>query len=217
MLPQEILIEEFVVGNEYSVETFGRLILGITRKHVSPPPLFVEIGHDFPACLDHDAERAISNTALDALCVMEMNWGPAHVELVMTDRGPVIIEINPRLAGGFIPELVRQATGIDLIRQTVLAVAGQEVELNAERSACASIRFVLAPGDGVVAQIGGVDQAEEVAGVTQVQMYRSPNDHVAVHGDFRDRIGHVIASGTVRENVCSAVDRAINAINVRLI
>ena len=44
-----VLVEEYVPGAEFSVETFGTDIVGITAKHLGPQPWFVEFGHDFPA------------------------------------------------------------------------------------------------------------------------------------------------------------------------
>jgi S-sulfo-L-cysteine synthase (3-phospho-L-serine-dependent) len=45
-IPQEILVEEFIQGPEFSVESFHKMVLGITRKYITPEPWFVETGHD---------------------------------------------------------------------------------------------------------------------------------------------------------------------------
>ena len=56
-----------------------------------------------------------------------LGFGPAHTEIRLGPQGPVVIEVNPRLAGGQIPTLVRLATGIDLVGATVDAVIGEGV------------------------------------------------------------------------------------------
>src|SRR5262249_54068333 len=122
--PAEVLIEEFVRGPEYSVEVFNGQAVGVTRKHLSPAPYFVEIGHDFPAALPAAARASLAEIATAAVHAIGLTWGPAHVELRLAAAGPVVIEINPRLAGGFIPELVRLSTGLDLIEATVALAAG---------------------------------------------------------------------------------------------
>ena len=58
-LPDEVLIEEYLQGPEYSVEIFGGEIIGITRKYLSREPYFVEIGHDFPAQAPHKVLLAL--------------------------------------------------------------------------------------------------------------------------------------------------------------
>jgi biotin carboxylase len=78
-------------------------VIGITAKHLSPPPLFVEIGHDFPAALDQNESATVHKTALSALAAVGFDFGPAHTEIRLTQEGPVVVEINPWLAGGMIP------------------------------------------------------------------------------------------------------------------
>src|SRR6266511_821619 len=39
-IPREILVEEYLTGVEYSVETFSASVVGITEKHCTPPPVF---------------------------------------------------------------------------------------------------------------------------------------------------------------------------------
>jgi argininosuccinate lyase len=190
----EALVEEYLDGPEFSVETFGKLVVGVTAKHVSPLPYFVETGHDFPAPLSRETHRRITQAALAALEAMDLTWGPAHIELRVTRHGPVVVEINPRLVGGFIPELVRRASGIDLIAATVSLATGSPPDLDPSRDACASIRFVISPGCGIIAAIDGVEQAKRIPGVADVLLYRKPGEVIGVEHDFRDRIGHVIAT-----------------------
>ena len=190
---QEVLIEEYLQGQEYSVEVFGSEIVGITRKHLSTEPYFVEIGHDFPAQAPEEVLRAIRQSATQALSVVGLSWGPAHIEIRVTKHGPVVVEINPRLAGGFIPELVRHSTGIDLIECTIRAVIGDEVGYRNALSTYTSIRFLMPEGEGVLCGVRGMEEALHVEGVAEVKLYRSPGDVVQCRGDFRDRLGHVIA------------------------
>ena len=105
-----------------------------------------------------------------------------------------MIEVNPRLAGGFIPELVRLATGVDVIAQTMKLVLGEPTDLNSIFSRHASIRFVTAFRKGRLRRITGLKEASSVPGVADVQLYRASGDVIGGNHDFRDRIGHVIAN-----------------------
>lgn len=192
-IPRLILVEAQVHGPEFSVETFGAQIIGVTAKQLGPLPQFIEIGHMFPADLPADLADALGAVVLRALDALGMHWGPCHTELRLTTDGPVIIEVNPRLAGGFIPELVRRAVGIDLIDATVRLVAGLPGALIPATRRHAAIRFVLTPATGTLRDVAGVDAARQVSSVDEVLMYRRAGDVVTLRGDFRDRIGHVIA------------------------
>jgi biotin carboxylase len=189
----ELLIEEFISGPEYSVETFGTNVVGITQKHLGGGGYFVETGHDFPADLPERTCDIISGISTKALGALGLGWGPAHIELRMTSSGPFVIEVNPRLAGGFIPELVRYATGIDLVQETVKLIVGMATSVIGEKLAYASIRFLCAPGNGTIKAIDGVDKAARAPGVVDASLYKSIGDELQVMHDFHDRIGHVIA------------------------
>jgi len=191
-VPQQALVEEYLAGPEYSVEMFGLEVIGVTKKYLSREPYFVEIGHDFPAPLDHGVLDAIRDAAIRAVQAVGLTWGPAHVELRCTRRDPMVIEINPRLAGGFIPELVRHSMGIDLIRSTVLAAAGKKPELHAVNARYASIRFLMPESEGVLQSVRGVEALQAMDTVAQVLLYRKSGDVITRRGDFRDRLGHVI-------------------------
>ena len=216
LVPHGILLEEPVVGPEFSVETFDDQVLGITEKHLGEPPYFIEIGHDFPASLSERVENVISRSALDALQALGLGWGPAHTELRMTLRGPIIIEVNPRLAGGFIPELMREAQGIDLITETVRRVAGQHPIIRKLYHRHASIRFLLPDRDGALIAVESLDTVKEIPGIEDVRLYLKPGESVKRRGDFRDRIGHVISTSDSPESARRAVQRAWGLLNMRI-
>ncbi len=119
-----VLVEQFLTGPEYSVEVLTGCVVGITRKWLGPQPYFIEIGHDFPAPLTPAGYEAISSAALAGLRALGLNSGGTHVELRLTATGPVIVEVNPRLAGGMITRMVDEATGIDMILHVVAEAAG---------------------------------------------------------------------------------------------
>ena len=215
-LPDRLLVEEVAVGPEVSLETFGFEVVGFTRKHLGEPPFFVEVGHDFPAPLPAAEERALTAAAVRALDALGLGWGPAHLEVKRTADGPLIIEVNPRLAGGFIPELVLLATGVELIGETVAAACGREVRLGSGARQAASIRFLLAPGEGRLAAVEGLDEAARSEGVTDVRLYVQPGAAITRRGDFRDRIGHVIGRGRTPDESGRAAERARDRLRVVL-
>jgi S-sulfo-L-cysteine synthase (3-phospho-L-serine-dependent) len=215
-IPKEVLIEEYIDGPEFSVETFGTEIVGITRKHLSPEPDFVEIGHDFPAKITDASRRQLTETVLQALRAIGLTWGPAHTEVRLTATGPRIIEINPRLAGGFIPEIVRLATGFNAISATVELASGKQKRMTCCRNLVSSIRFIMCPGQGTVARISGLTEASRVPGLAEIRMYRQPGEAVAVYHDFRDRIGHVIAVAETEAESASRAEDALQRISVEL-
>jgi S-sulfo-L-cysteine synthase (3-phospho-L-serine-dependent) len=215
-IPSQILVEALVEGAEYSVETFNKSVIGITQKHLGDPPYFVEIGHDFPAILSSSQQEAITRAALSSLDALNLGWGAAHIEIRLTPEEPKIIEVNPRLAGGFIPELVRLASGIDLIAETIRQVVGIKPQLNQIAHCYTSLRFVLPPLDGRLVRVEGLEAAKQIPGIVEVEMYSQSGDSVKCQGDFRDRVGHLLASGSNPTITQKAVELAHSHIRLVL-
>ena len=218
-LTGEVLVESVLDGPEVSVETVhlgpGQVqVVGITAKHLSSPPLFVEIGHDFPAVLDPALEARISAEVVAALSAVGFDFGPAHTEVRLTSSGPVVVEINPRLAGGMIPELVYLATGIDLLSVFLDQLQGRAVDLSARRSDWASIRFLLADRQGILSGVDGFDAARALSTVRDVTLSKRLGVPVRPAEEAAHRLGHVIASGPSRSQVLADVKRALRSIQV---
>ncbi|MGC4892268.1 ATP-grasp domain-containing protein [Micromonospora sp. DT31] len=209
-----VVVERYVAGPEYSVEMFDDRVVAVVRKHLGPEPHFVETGHDVPAALTDRAAQRLGAVASQAVRALGLGWGPAHVELRDAPTGAVIIEVNPRLAGGMIPRAVEAATGADLVTATVARAAGLPFDLTPtggrtapDAPGAAVIRFLVADRPGRLLAVDGVEAARGLPGVVDVGVLREPGSDLVLRHSFQDRLGYVIAVG--REPV--AAGRRANA------
>src|SRR5439155_19130637 len=107
-LPNEtILVQEFIAGPEYVVDTVsfaGRhRIAAFWRYHRPPPGLAAGVFYDAMELLPYEGERqeALLAYTVRALDALEIRSGPAHSELIWKDgEGPVLIEVGARLSAG---------------------------------------------------------------------------------------------------------------------
>jgi len=176
----------------------------------------VELGHDFPTDLPSHLHENIAAVAQSGLQALGLLWGPAHVELRVTANGPAIVEINPRLAGGFIPEIMRLAFGVDVVRETIKLVVGEKADIQPLQNSHASIRFLTPLRNGTIVAIHGLEEAARIQGVADIQTYRKIGDQVAIENDFRDRIGHVISFGDVEMSAAQASELACSKIEIQI-
>ena len=133
-----VMVEEFIDGDEVSVETLSlgvrdALVVAVTQKSTTGPPHFVEVGHSQPCDLPIlvDAETAIRNAALGAVAALGMTYCAGHVEIKVRRRTDdsnqveaVVMEAACRLGGGCIPRLTAKTTGVDMVRETIRIVTG---------------------------------------------------------------------------------------------
>ncbi|MFD7561499.1 ATP-grasp domain-containing protein, partial [Streptomyces sp. NPDC059835] len=177
-----VLVEEYLDGPEYSVEMFGgdgqAVCVGITAKSVTEGPHFVEHRHLFPAPLPAATAQQITETVTAALDATGIRLGATHTEVKLTADGPTLIEINPRPAGGMIPELIRLATGVDLLGEQLRVALGVPPHLKAEGAGHAGIQFVLADADGTLTAAHGTREAAAVEGVESVLVTAAPGTPV---------------------------------------
>jgi biotin carboxylase len=139
------IVEEYAPGPEISIDGAVHkgeyLPMFLARKHSSDHPYFEEVGHIVdaadPLLSDHDLMHTLAR-AHQALGIED---GITHSEVRLTERGPLIIEINGRLGGDLIPFLGRTATGIEPGEVLFDVATGQRPDITPTRRAVAGIRF----------------------------------------------------------------------------
>jgi biotin carboxylase len=208
-----VLLEAYVEGPEYSVEVFDGVSVGVTGKRLGALPAFVEIGHDFPAPDPPAAVAVIADLAERAVAACGHVRGPAHVEVRLGADGPCIIEINPRLAGDMIPEVVRWATGLDLVSESIRFACGEPYGLAASRNEAAAIRFLVRPSEGPVSRVEGLDDARSLPGVVDVGTYPDAFGHTGPVTDSHGRVGYVIARAGSAHEAGRIADQALGCLD----
>ncbi|MFP5258414.1 MAG: methyltransferase domain-containing protein [Acidobacteriota bacterium] len=119
------LIQECALGREFAVNTVsreGRHVLSDLweyRKIASPggAPLY---DRTMLVRTLGDEHRAVIDYAYKALDALGIRFGPAHVEVMLTERGPVLIECAARPMGGAFPQdLLAESLGHTQIQWAV--------------------------------------------------------------------------------------------------
>ncbi|MDF3218051.1 ATP-grasp domain-containing protein [Mesorhizobium sp. M7A.F.Ca.CA.001.09.2.1] len=208
-----VLVEEFAEGTYYAAEIMGNELIGIGTGDFGRPPHFVYRGFTFPAVLTDDERKRIADVSLSCLQALGLGWGPTNVELRWTKRGPVVIEVNWRLAGTPTPQLVNAAWGVDLVTEHIKLAIGDECDSRRRHSHTAAARFLVANRDGTLDWIDGNSQAAAVSGVAEVKFYAALKTPIVRKGDWRDCIGHVIAASPDLAQTEEILQRAIDLIN----
>jgi biotin carboxylase len=212
--PPGALVEEYVLGYEVSVEsvTVGGAVhvAGVTDKALAGFPYFVEVGDTFPSLLPERVTAGCQIAAEQALSAIGHDFGAAHTELRLTADGPVLIEVNSRVGGDEITELVYRATGVDLLAQAVTSALGEEPDYAVRRAVTgAASRYLVSQETGTVREVIGADLAARVAGVTEVEIKVGPGDTVTPPRSNHQILGHVVAVGASAAEAARRADAAL--------
>lgn len=213
-----VLVEQRLTGRELSVEMFsagGRATcVGISEKVLIGAPYFVEDRHIFPAALADLTTLPVIDLVADALAATGIRHGPTHTEVRLTPAGPAVVEINARLAGGMIPELIRLTTGADLVAEQLRAASGRSPRRPRAPCGSAGVQMLTAGRAGVVRAVRGVAAARAVPGVVEVSAPVRPGREVRPPRSSLDRLGYVIAVGDSGIEVAERLAAAAGAIQI---
>lgn len=208
------LLEGLLVGQQYhevagfapyvSVESAavdGRYAhLAVTDRFPLAEPM-LETGMMLPSCLPEVQRKQAMDIADAALRALGFRCGLAHVELMLTADGPMVIEVNAR-AGGALPYLFPLAAGIDLV-----ALAGRVAlgELPAGQPEFTSYGVFVAPHHPVGVAVASVSGLEDVAKLPEIRAVVPLSVRPTRTDDFR---------GTMIAAVLGTVDSPERAVTV---
>ena len=105
----ERLMEGQVVGCDTMSAEGRHMLIGVNEKLFFPPPSFAIRGGCFSANMGQFGE--LERYASDVLDAVGFDHGAAHIELILTEEGPRVIEINPRMVGARIGRLIGASLG----------------------------------------------------------------------------------------------------------
>ncbi|MFJ1742497.1 ATP-grasp domain-containing protein [Streptomyces microflavus] len=215
-----VLLEEFLDGPEISIETVTQHgvthAVAITHKSTGHHPYFMETAHLVSA---HDPLLdTVAPIAAAALRAVGITDGVSHVEMKLTESGPRLIEVNARIGGDRIGELVRYATGVDLGRAAAAIACGRAPDLQPTRARSAAIGMVYPPADGIITTrelaAGSDEHVEQFHWLCEI------GDHVTLTPSSRTpnniRAGFGIVTGATAQDARTHLDELLSRAVVRV-
>lgn len=164
----EAIIEEFVTGNEISVESISfegkHYILQITDKVTTGAPFFVELEHHQPSSLSIDTQEQVKKIVLKALDALHIKYGASHSELKITENGDIkVIEIGARMGGDFIgSDLVKLSTGYDFLKGVIEVALGDFEEPKLTEHKYSGVYFLCKETEYILPIIQNADKYPEI-------------------------------------------------------
>lgn len=129
----EILIEEFVPGIEYSLEGLVRdgilEVIGICRKTRSELPYLLDVEVVYPSGLSDDLVKDSIHLAKEVSAVLKIQNAPIHMEFIVTPENKVyLVEIAVRAAGfGLFTKLMSWCIGANMSKLQLDLITNEPV------------------------------------------------------------------------------------------
>lgn len=213
-----LLVERYLRGRFVGCDVLsagGRhRLLGVHEKLLFAPPSFAMRGSTFvPRSPAHAGIESYVFAALDAV---GFDIGASHVELMLTDDGPQLVEINPRLVGAKMPRLVGAALGRSLHADLIDLHCGLGLPAgNAGAALFGALRWIVADRPGVLdaVELPPLDDPR----LRHAEVLKRPGDRVREPLENADRIGYAMACAGQRAEAEAAAEGFVQATRVHLI
>ena len=133
----KIIVEEFVEKLGYQIAGDGLSIDGklvfryFANDHFNPncSNPFVPISASFPYNMPKEVHDKIHNEIQRLLTLLEMKTTTYNFDIrIDKDYNVYLMEIAPRDGGNYIPQIIKYATGIDLVEYSLRAAMGEKLQ-----------------------------------------------------------------------------------------
>jgi biotin carboxylase len=218
-MPLRMLAEQYVAGDEFSVEMVVRdgspIFANVTGKALYPGPRPVELGHTVPAPLPvEQSERLVADTSR-VLAAVGFGSGFVHCEWIVSDGTPYLVECAGRMPGDGIVGLIEQAWKLEIVRIYATVMKGQPVidELPVRAPAGAAAWFLHVP-PGRVVSVRGIEEAQALPHVSTVVVTAAPGGQVRELRSSLDRVAFATACAATPTEALRSAQQAVAAIEV---
>lgn len=219
---KKVVVEEKIVKQGYQVAGDGFILEGKLAFYCWADEHFdklcnglVPIGQTFPTSHNEVLLLQAYKETQRLLSLLNMTTGALNFDFVFSEEGKFyFLELGPRNGGCLIPEVIRYATTIDLIKATVDAALGLD---------CSYIKQVPVTGfwssymvhsieTGLFKKLNISERAKKM--IVEQNMYTSAGDQVNKYSGSNDTLGMMILEYPDMSTMLDMVDNMENDIYV---
>ena len=225
----EAILEEFVEGIEMNgivIARHGEVLPLTLSDRLRPPGIGFGVGwiHVYPATIHGAQLEESERVAAHTVHSLGLRTGIAFPQLIAAPDGRVVVvECAARIPGGQMADLVRWATGVDLVDVQIRVALGEELPdelVTARFRQPLAIRFLTAsPGPlptGRVKRIGPLDKVLAFPGVVQADVYLQVGETIRPVRLDGDRRGYVIATADTNLKTLDRAEAAAGLLDVEI-
>jgi carnosine synthase len=155
----DLLVEQYLDGVEFDVDLImhdGKCVFSsVSQNWPTAEPSFQETGLHCPP--DHNRREVdrLVDLSIETAKRFRLDRGVLHIEGKCTTRGPRVIEVNARMGGGRVFEIVRDVWGVDLVEATARAALGLAPNVKpSKKPQCTALNIMLtSPRSGRLASL----------------------------------------------------------------
>lgn len=199
---KRFIIEEFirkkgyqVSGDGFSVD--GKLVFtsyGNELYSGKGTREYVALGEFWPSLLTPGQKDRVDAELQRLITALGMRTCAYNIEVILDEKDDVyVLELGPRNGGSYIPQLIRYATGVDLIEYTIKGALGEDCSglQMAETRGCYSNYMILSKQSGRFKEIV-FDEAFRARNLLEVHCTCQPGEPVHAYQNTTHSLGTIL-------------------------
>ncbi|MED3571063.1 ATP-grasp domain-containing protein [Cytobacillus praedii] len=198
-----VLLEEFLTGPQYLIEALvhnGNVhIVAIIEQEITFFQRFIVTGYCLLADPDRDFYNKLYETVSSVLQAFEMKNGACHLEMRLVQGEWKLIEINPRISGGAMNQIIEAAYGINLVEETIQLFLGNKPRLIKKHNKYAYAHYLTINSKGKLLKVTGKKRCSQYPGVEKVYIKPRKGQILRPPLSMGDRCGYILTSSDDKE------------------
>ena len=194
-----MLVESYLPGREVAVEgliTEGQphLLAIFDKPDPLEGPYFEETIYVTPSRLPVAVQGAIVRCAQRSITALGLSRGPLHAEFRVNERGPWVLELQPRPIGGLCARALRFGPHLMALEELLCRHAlGEDVAAFEREPAASGVMMIPVPHSGIFEGVEGLEEAARVPGIESVEITARLHDYVAAWPEGASYLGFIFA------------------------
>lgn len=201
----ETLIEEFIIGKEYSVEALIKdkemVFSNVTQKILFNGVRPVEQGHIVPALIEDTLKEALISHTQKVLQAVGFENGVVHCEWINAEKGLYLVECAGRFAGDGIVELIERAYDYDLVKNYHRLLRKQSIDLPPDVHSRWSLVHFFAGRDGKLSHINIENELLKQLNCFNFSLSVTAGQSTSYPTSSWDRLGSVMVMADTEESI----------------
>ncbi|PDY25790.1 biotin carboxylase [Bacillus cereus] len=195
---EEILLEEYIDGPQYLVEILvqdGKVhIIAVIQQEITLFERFIVTGYSLLGQVDKRLYNSLFNAVNSVIQAFNMKNGACHLELRRIKDVWKLIEINPRISGGAMNDIIEIGHGINLVQETIQLMLGNKPSLNKKHYKYVYAHYLTVKSKGKLIRVTGKNRSSKYPGVEKVYIKPKKGTILKPPSSMGHRCGYVLAA-----------------------
>ncbi|MGE6754192.1 ATP-grasp domain-containing protein [Rossellomorea sp. NPDC071047] len=196
---QPILIEEYLPEPQYLVEVVvhkGKVhIMAIIKQDIQYNRRFIVMGYKLILNPRVSFSNGLMKAIKEIVSKHGLETGPCHLELRRKGNQWKLIEINARISGAGMNNMIKAAYGINLVEEMLKMALGNDPDLTPKFQKNVYMQYVTVEKKGTLEKVTGKSKALESKGVVEVYVKPRKGSVITPPLSMGHRYAYVTAVG----------------------